>query len=57
MMDSGIPRLAKLKAIFRIEIIRVFFNFEHFTNDTRGVIGNRGKNSSLAKTNEVFRIT
>jgi len=37
-VNGGFPRLAKFVAIFAIEIIRMFFYFESFSNETRGVM-------------------
>jgi hypothetical protein len=55
-MDSEFPRLVKFIAIISIKIIRMFFNLERFSNDMRGVIRCRGKDSGLVKENKVFRI-
>jgi hypothetical protein len=36
--NGGFPRLAQLVAIFTVEIIRMFFDFKGFPNETRGVM-------------------
>jgi hypothetical protein len=55
-MNGGLPGLAKLVVILAIEIIRMFFNFDSFPNEARGVIRGRGENFGLVKTNKVFVI-
>jgi hypothetical protein len=40
--NGGLPGLAKFVAIFAIEIIRMFFNFESLSNEMRGVMRGRG---------------
>jgi hypothetical protein len=37
-INGGLPRLTKFLAIFTIKIIMMFFIFQHFSNDARGVI-------------------
>jgi hypothetical protein len=38
VVNGGLPRLAKFVAMFAIEVIRMFFNFESFLNEVRGVM-------------------
>ena len=38
VVNGGFPRLAQLVAIFTVEIIRMFFDFKGFPNETRGVM-------------------
>jgi hypothetical protein len=33
-MDDGFPRMAKFVTILPINIVRLFFNFKDFLNDT-----------------------
>jgi hypothetical protein len=56
MMDGRLPILAKIVAIFPIEIINMFFNFKGFSNYTSGIKGGRRKNFGLVKENKVFRV-
>jgi hypothetical protein len=42
MMNGGLARLAKFVSIFAIEIITMFFNFQSFSNETRGVMRGGG---------------
>jgi hypothetical protein len=37
-MNGRFPGLAKLVSIFVIEVVRMFFDFKGFSNETRGVM-------------------
>jgi hypothetical protein len=37
-MNGGLPGLAKFVAIFAVKVVRMFFDFEGFSNETRGVM-------------------
>jgi hypothetical protein len=41
MMNGGFPGLAKLVAIFVVEVVKVFFDFQGFVNESGGVIWGR----------------
>jgi hypothetical protein len=38
VVNGYLSRLAKFVAMFAIEVIRMFFNFESFPNEMRGVM-------------------
>jgi hypothetical protein len=38
VVDGGFPRLAQFVVIFPVEIIRMFFYFQSFLNEARGVV-------------------
>jgi hypothetical protein len=42
VMYGGLPGLAQLVVVFPIEVVRMFFYFKGFTNETRRVKGGRG---------------
>jgi hypothetical protein len=42
VMNGGFPGLAQLIAIFTVEVVRVFFDFQGFVNESGGVMRGRG---------------
>jgi len=42
VMNGGLPGLTKFVVIFAIEMIRMFFNFQSFMNEARGVMRGKG---------------
>jgi hypothetical protein len=38
VVNGGVPRLAKFVVIFAIKIIRMFFYFKSFPNESSGVV-------------------
>jgi hypothetical protein len=38
VMDGRFPRMAKFVAIFSVKVIRMFFDFKGFSNETKEVM-------------------
>jgi hypothetical protein len=55
-MTSRLPRLDEFVSVFHIEIIWMFFNFKHFSYDTRWVEGGRGNNFGFFKEDVVLGV-